>query len=359
MRIRLNTETRQSLTVRLGQAYASGSLRLVKRIHVLLQISQDSSVIEVAELFGLGEQTVRDHVKAFLLKGLQSLIYKRPSGRPPKLNKTQRKELAELVKAGPEAAGYDSGCWTAVMLQDLIYQRFGIEYHPHYICVLLDNMGFSFQKARFISDHLNEVARHQWDTQTWPEILRLAKKRRAMILFGDEASFAQWGSLSYTWAPKGEQPTVKTTGKRKAYKVFGLIDYFSGKLFYKGHTGRFNSESYSAFLSEVLSKTSKHLVLIQDGARYHTSKDMQLFFSLRTSRLTVFQLPSYSPDFNPIEFLWKKMKKRATHLRYFPEFDLLVQKVEEALLYFAETPSEIKALTGHYCETLGTMAKAS
>jgi hypothetical protein len=36
-------------------------------------------------------------------------------------------------------------------------------------------------------------------------------------------SFAQWGSLSYTWAPKGQQPEVLTSGKRKAYQVFGLI----------------------------------------------------------------------------------------------------------------------------------------
>ena len=81
-----------------------------------------------------------------------------------------------------------------------------------------------------MSDHLDEVARQHWLTETWPEIRRVAQAQQAMILFGDEASFAQWGSLSYTWAPKGQQPTVKTSGKRKGYKVFGLIDFFSGRL---------------------------------------------------------------------------------------------------------------------------------
>ncbi|ETX09333.1 MAG: hypothetical protein ETSY2_00060 [Candidatus Entotheonella gemina] len=33
-----------------------------------------------------------------------------------------------------------------------------------------------------------------------------------MLLFGDEASFAQWGSLSYTWAPKGQQPDLMSEG---------------------------------------------------------------------------------------------------------------------------------------------------
>jgi transposase len=356
IKIRLGNDTRQQLCVRLQQAYATGSLRLVRRIHALLYIADDEPVTDVAKVLGIGEQTIRDYVGAFLLRGIASLTYKRLPGRPPKLSKTQRKELADLIKAGPQAAGYEAGCWSALMIQDLILRHFGIEYHPHYICTLLHNMDFSFQKARFISDHLNEAARIQWITQTWPKVLRMAHKRKAMILFGDEASFAQWGSLSYTWAPRGQQPTVKTSGKRKGYKVFGLIDYFCGRFFYKAQTGRFNSESYACFLLEVLTQTNEHLILIQDGAKYHTSKAMSQFFAEHKDRLTKFQLPSYSPDFNPIEYLWKKVKKQATHLKYFAEFTSLIEKVDQALVRFANAPKEIMALMGRYCESLGAAA---
>lgn len=243
------------------------------------------------------------------------------------------------------------------MVQDLIEKRFGVSYHPHYVSTLLRNLGFSFQKARFISDHLNEEKRTEWMAQKWPEILRLSQEKKARILFGDEASFAQWGSLSYTWALIGQQPTKLTSGKRKAYKVFGLIDYRSGRFFYQAHTGRFNSQSYQDFLSEVLSQTGdQHLIVVQDGAKYHTSKAMNKFFEANSQRLTIFQLPSYSPDFNPIEFLWKKLKKRSTHLRHFPEFSDLIEKVDEGLLYFAKTPGEITCLMGKYCKSLGTNA---
>jgi transposase len=268
--------------------------------------------------------------------------------------------LAKLIERGPEKAGYDCGCWDTVLIQDLIYTRFGAEYTPHYVAELLKNMGFSYQKARFVSDHLADVAEAQkeWLAKTWPEILQLAKEKGAMILFGDEASFAQWGSLSYTWAPKGKQPTVKTSGQRKAYKIFGLIDYFSGAFFYKAHTGRFNSASYEAFLREVLAKTSQPLIIIQDGARYHTSKAMQQFFAHHADRLSIYQLPAYSPDFNPIEYLWRNIKKQATHLRYFPTFEDLVNKVEAKLRYFAHTPKMITNLMGKYCQSLGTDERA-
>jgi transposase len=356
IRIRLTDSSRQALVARLHSAYQGNQLRLVKRIHALLAIVAGEPVAEVAELLHLGEQTVRDYICAFIRRGVDSLSYKRPSGRPPKLTKTQRKELADLITAGPEAAGYTSACWNTPVICDLILTRFGVAYHPHYVCELLDELGFSFQKARFVSDHLDEAARQHWLTETWPEIRRVAQEKSAMILFGDEASFAQWGSLSYTWAPKGQQPTVKTSGKRKGYKVFGLIDFFSGRLFWQGHTDRFNTESYMAFLADVLTQTEQHLLLIQDGARYHTSKAMQDFFAAHADRLTRYQLPSYSPDFNPIEYLWRNVKKDATHLKYFADFAELKQKVDKTMQQLATLPEAILGLMGRYCESLGTAA---
>ena len=138
--------------------------------------------------------------------------------------------------------------------------------------------------------------------------------------------------------------------------MFGLIDYFSGRFFYKGHEGRLHSESYMAFLLDVLAQTRRHVVVIQDGARYHTSQAMQDFFKAHAARLTIEQLPSYSPDFNPIEQLWKKVKKEATHLKYFPDFAQLQAEVDRALLHFAQTPREITVLMARYCETLGAKA---
>ena len=135
--IRLTPLMRQQLYRRLHQAYASGSLRLVKRIHALLAIAEGMAVREVAQMLALGEQTVRDYLNGFLWRGVASLVYQRPPGRPAKLTKTQRQALAALIEAGPQAAGYPSGCWSATMMQDLIQRHFGVEYHPHYICTLL------------------------------------------------------------------------------------------------------------------------------------------------------------------------------------------------------------------------------
>lgn len=357
--IRFTRPTVKLLIQHLRQAYGLGDLRSVRRISGLLALAQGETVDQVAETLSMSRQTIYNWLKAFILYGVDSLVYHRSPGRKPRLTKTQKKRLVQLIKAGPLEAGYPTACWTSLLVQQLILREFGILYNRHYVCELLHNLGFSFQKARFVSDHLDEQARRQWLDQVWPQILRLAHEKRAMILFGDEVTFAQWGSLGYTWAPIGQQPVVKTTGKRKGYKVFGLIDLLSGSFFYHGLRERFNSDRYQDFLRQVLQRTSQHLILIQDGARYHTSKATQAFFKAHQDRMTVFQLPSYSPDYNPIEFLWKNMKRRATHNQYFPEFEDLVSSVEAALAYFASRPIDIRNLMGLYVEPLAALPAAA
>ncbi|MCP4272215.1 MAG: hypothetical protein GY781_09650 [Gammaproteobacteria bacterium] len=70
----------------------------------------------------------------------------------------------------------------------------------------------------------------------------------------------------------------------------GFIGYFSGAFFYKAHTGRFNSVTYEEFLTEVLAKTTKHLIIIQDGVSYHTSKAMREFFEKQSDRISITQI---------------------------------------------------------------------
>ena len=354
IRIRLARQTVNALQARLQGAYARGDVRLVRRISALLEhLVQHTPLVRLSERWGFSVSTAYGWLNDLLLNGLDSLVYQHGGGRPAKLTKHQKKRLGNLIDAGPRAAGFEPACWTSLLIQELIRREFGVLYDRYYVCELLRNLGYSFQKAQFVSDHLDEARRQAWLTQEWPQILREARRRKAWILFGDEASFPQWGSLSYTWARLGQTPTVQTTGKRKAYKTFGLIEFFSGRLFHQGIEGKFNSDSYQAFLLSVLVQTTAHLFLIQDGAKYHTSKATKQFFAQHVERLTMFQLPSYSPDYNPIEYLWRKTKKRATHNRYFEQFQEIIASVEKALDHFAHHADEVLCLFGKYCDEMG------
>jgi transposase len=84
------------------------------------------------------------------------------------------------------------------------------------------------------------------------------------------------------------------------------------------------------------------------GARYHTSIEAKQFFDVNSDRMTVYQLPTYSPDYNPIEALWKKIKQTGTHLNYFPTFESLTEKVDLMLGLFEKEAKEVLKLFGFY-----------
>jgi len=350
VRITLGKDTFNKLQALLNQAQYLGDLHTVKRVMAILSLAERRPIQVIAAILRISVESVRLWFKSFLYQGVAALRSLKSSGRPPKLTKAQQIELAEIITKGPAAAGFPGACWRSPMIQHLIYERYGIFYSAPYLCQLLKNMNFSFQKATFTADHKDPEKREEWLKTTWHEILQVAKQRQALILFGDEASFPQWGTLTYTWAPRGQQPVIQTSGIRRGYKVFGLVEYFPGKFFFKGQEERLNSDTYAQFLSEVLQQTNQHLILIQDGARYHTSKAMQAFFEQHQERLTVYQLPSYSPDYNPIEKPWKKIKQEGTHLHYFATFEALVTKVNQILPLFNNSCEKVLSLFGFYRE---------
>ena len=119
-----------------------------------------------------------------LAKGLSAarprqLAYCHIGGRPPKLTPRQKKRLVELIDAEPLVVGCETACWNAVWLRVLIWREFGVLYNRQYVCTPLRNLGFSFQKARFVSDHLDakrltwlggKVAGHRPGRQTYERI---------------------------------------------------------------------------------------------------------------------------------------------------------------------------------------------
>jgi transposase len=252
LRIQWTGLTVKALHKRLQKAYSAGDKRLVRRLSVLLAVGQHKAkVIAVAQQWSLSSAIVDQWLQDFLVERLACLPYRWSRGRKPKLTASQRRRLChlcQLLDKGPVACGFSCGCWSSVLVAELIEQEFGVTYNRFYVCTLLKNLGYSFQKAQFVSDplDLDEERRQAWLEEVWPRLLRQARQKRALILFVDEASFAQWGSLSYTWAKRGHTPLVKTSGKRKAYKVFGAIEFFSGRLFSQGIEGRFNGQSYTA-----------------------------------------------------------------------------------------------------------------
>src|SRR4051812_47702909 len=207
--IRLTPPTRQALEGALRRAFPAGDLPPVKRVTALHGIARGEAVGQSAAGVGVSPASGYSWLQTFLLAGAAGWRVHGRGGRPAKLTPTQRERLVALIAAGPEAAGVPTGCWQALLIPQVIQREFGVSYTVPYLATLLHTLGFSFQKARFGSDHLDAVARATWLAYTWPAWRAQAAAAGGLLLFGDAASFAQWGSLSYPGARGGQQPVVR------------------------------------------------------------------------------------------------------------------------------------------------------
>jgi len=113
--------------------------------------------------------------------------------------------------------------------------------------------------------------------------------------------------LTKGWFLKGSKPVVKTTYGKRRISVFGALSHnnFSAQM----TAEKCNNQTYLQFLRSLLRKFGKVLIII-DGAKYHFEKEhVQKFYEEKKEFLEVIQLPAYSPELNPIEQTWKKIKK--------------------------------------------------
>jgi transposase len=130
IRIQLSHATVRALHSRLQQAYQRDDVRLVRRTTVLIDLLVHHVPMAVlCERWGLSLACLYDWKQAFVLRGMNSLVYHHSGGRPSKLTPKQKKRLVELMEAGPLVVGCETACWTSVLIRVLIWHEFGVLYN--------------------------------------------------------------------------------------------------------------------------------------------------------------------------------------------------------------------------------------
>jgi len=132
----------------------------------------------------------------------------------------------------------------------------------------------------------------------------------------DEVHFQRHSSLTRMWSLKGQQPHVLSASTRQKVGFFGAINLGTGRLLTK-KASTFNADTFGVFLRYLLQHTRGKIFLILDNATWHRARDLRDFFAKNQNRLVRIFLPTYSPELNPIERVWRIARRQVTHNRYF------------------------------------------
>ena len=144
--------------------------------------------------------------------------------------------------------------------------------------------------------------------------------------------------------PEDKDPVTKHAPTRKSVAMFGAVNLRTGKLVTM-MANPFDAMTFKEFLKILLRHRSKSrkMVVIIDNARYHHASINRSFLFKNRKYLRLDFLPPYSPELNPIERVWKLVRKTCTHNQFFESLDSLVVAVSsQVLIWHKPNPVLIK-----------------
>ncbi len=135
------------------------------------------------------------------------------------------------------------------------------------------------------------------------------------------------------------QPRVNTFGERKTAHVYGVISLEPRPLFFYRFAPVFDGKT---FLKELVRRCIRKLFLIVDNGPCHNlDTDGKRWLTEHLHQIELFRLPPYSPEYNPIEGVWKTTKRRTTHNRFFRTTDERDTALRDTFETFQAKPSMI------------------
>lgn len=177
-----------------------------------------------------------------------------------------------------------------------------------------------------------------------------AKDGKCELLFVDASHFVLSAFLGYLWC--FARIFVKSPSGRQRSNVLGAFNAISHELFTVTNDAYINANTIISLMTRLLEHyTDSVITLVMDNARYQHCKLVMDF--AKNNGIELLFLPSYSPNLNLIERLWKFVKKKCLYCRYYSDFSSFKSGIDDCLLNVDKTfNSEIDSLMTLNFQTL-------
>ena len=176
-----------------------------------------------------------------------------------------------------------------------------------------------------------------------------AREGKRTVFFVDAAHFVFAPFLGCLWC--FTRMFVRAPSGRKRYNVLGALNAVTREVVQITNQTYINSESVCELLRKIAALRLKTPVtLVLDNARYQRCRLVQDL--ARQLNIELLFLPSYSPNLNLIERLWRFVKKKALYSIYYKTFEEFQSAIDTCLDQLGTTyQSEIRELISHKFQT--------
>jgi transposase len=296
-----------------------GAAQAALRKRAVQAVLDGMTQAEVARVFGVHPNAVNRWIKRYREGGWDSLAERRRgrrAGEQAALSERQQQEVIALVReTTPDELGLPGFLWTRDAVAELIAQRYGVWLARTTAGRYLRGWGFSPQRPQRRALEQNPVAVARWLEETYPAIRAQARREGGVVLWLDEMGVRSDAAAGRSWAPVGQTPVIKRTGKRFRVNMISAISN-AGRLRFRLFTGSFNGPVFIDFLGRLLRDCAGRRVhLIVDGHPVHHAKLVSAWVGRHAEQIELHFLPGYSPELNPVELLNHDVKANAVGRR--------------------------------------------
>jgi len=301
------------------------------------------SVREIAFFFGIHRGSVSLWIKTWKEKGKRALKSKKALGPQPKLDKEDKAHIISWLRRPAMEFGFETPLWDCTRVQKIIKKELSKSISVSNLWENLRKWDLTPQKPEKEALEKNPAAVRKWLAEEWPRIEEHRRRWQAMLYFQDESGVSLIPVLGKTWAQKGKTPKIKVTGNKGGFCVTSAISP-AGRMVFRIENHTIRAEDHIDFLKQIMKQhTHRKIIVVEDNAKPHIANLVKEFVRENRNKIAVYYLPTYSPDLNPDEKVWKYLKNvklKAHQARNKKEFKPLIQAKMQSI---QKKPSTIKS----------------
>ncbi len=315
--------------------------RIKIKLQALHHLQKGKTIQEVSDITLYGPQSIKSWLDSFIEFDYEGLIEREGRGRKPRLEPEDEEKFKDAIcKLQDTKKGGSVG---ATEIRSLLADQFDCCYSQSGTYALLDRLNLVWITGRSkhpkSSDEAIELYKELFPIEV-ENIKSFIESEKIEIWWQDESRIGQQGSLSRVWATKGTRPRVVRQKQFLSTYIFGAVcpDRDVGCALILPEC---NAGMMQLHLDEISSAVRKgyHAIILIDRASWHTTESLNV-----PKNISLLPLPPYSPELNPMEQVWQKLKKSDLSNTAFKDYDSIVDACCNAWNVFCDQDGSIKNL---------------
>lgn len=295
-----------------------------QRAHCLILASLGVKIPELIKIFQVSRKTLYNWFNRWEVDGIVGLYNQPGQGCKPTFNSQQKDQIRAWAKKEPRQLK---------QVVQKVRESWGITVSTKTIQRLLKMLRMTWHFLRRGVGGEPNPQEDQEKKQQLEEFKQLEDEGKIDLYYLDETGFSLVSSVPYGWQDIGEYLAIKSRRSRRL-NVLGMMKRNNHFHAYVSEQS-ISSDVVIACIDTFFPAVDKPTVIVVDRSSIHTSNVIEDRLEEWTERgLTIFELPSYSPELNFLEILWRFIKYEWLDIEAYRSWDIFVSSVEKILKEF-------------------------